>query len=301
MRILLIEDNEADIAFFERTLEKGLPEPFEITCVNSLAEGKHIFSNCDIIVCDLGLPDFVGPETVLNIYSQVPNIPLLVLSGNTDPLAFKPVIEAGAHDYLIKGMISSESLCRCIQSAIIAKNRPGGGATFTFTLPLKTADHIANKTLTPLQNGLESKIITSPNKRKTIDTSALKDKKMLIADDSQESTILYRAFLKGVQACLETVENGKAAVELYKNIRHDIVILDNQMPEMNGLDAASEIRSYEESEKLKPAIIILLTGDAQTNIRIRAEECKIDLFLSKPIGRADFLEAIIGKLLSKKQ
>lgn len=501
LQILLLEDNEADVMMFERMLDKGFSEPFEIIHAKTFMEGQQYFSSCDIIVSDLGLPDSKGAEAVLKIYSLVPQTPLLVLSGNQDFKIFRQVIESGAHDYLIKGVISSEALCRCILSAIIrkktelkliqasenksryvaqmsheirtplnvllgflellisenknhdldqymslmdrtgntikellddildlskieagkleldeaafdlhlllitaldifktkaiskgvelklnlqtnvprfvvgdshklrqvifnllsnaikftskgtvmfsiksdektdtinfevedsgrginpllldklftpyeqggvattqefggtglglaisknlvllmkgqisAKNRNEGGAIFSFHLPFK---QVINDNY-----GANSPIDTY----KGLSNIALTGKRILIADDSEDSLLLYRAFLKKSECLLDTTGNGKSAVELYKKNHYDIVILDYQMPVMNGLDTIAEIRKYEREQKLKSANLILLTGDSSSDVQDKFKYSEASHFLMKPIKWNSFISAIL--------
>ena len=85
LQILYIEDDPDDVVFFHRSLRKHFVEPYEIISAQSLAEAIPLLPQCDVVICDLSLPDSSGDETVLSIYSRIPHIPLIVLSGSRDP------------------------------------------------------------------------------------------------------------------------------------------------------------------------------------------------------------------------
>jgi len=86
----------------------------------TLTQGLQALSKDDfnILLLDLTLPDSIGFETFVKVYTQYPKIPIIVLTGtNDEELAIKSV-RTGAQDYLIKGQIDSSLLSRSISYAI---------------------------------------------------------------------------------------------------------------------------------------------------------------------------------------
>ena len=121
MKILLLEDNDADADLFKNAIQKAANEPIEITQFATLDDAFPHINLFDIIVVDLSSSDSVGFSTVKKIYEVYPFIPMIVLSGYYNHESFIEAVSNGAHDYLIKGVVPPESLYRCIQSAIIRK------------------------------------------------------------------------------------------------------------------------------------------------------------------------------------
>ncbi|GAA6059846.1 hypothetical protein JCM10212_003758 [Sporobolomyces blumeae] len=113
----------------------------------------------------------------------------------------------------------------------------------------------AKNGVSPLQDGF---IPTTPSKR------LAERVRVLIADDNAIGrSILSKLFLgKGVE--FGQAENGREAVEMYKaaNPRYNLILADFQMPFLNGVEVAQEIRRYEQLENLPRSRIILLTGFA---------------------------------------
>ena len=88
IKVLLIEDDPDDVFLIQEMIESacGLLHYFEMAHVNRLSGGLDYIreQQVDVILSDLGLPDSHGLETVLTLQEQVPNLPLVVLTGLTD-------------------------------------------------------------------------------------------------------------------------------------------------------------------------------------------------------------------------
>jgi len=120
IEILLIEDDEADVELIHEYLSEAANWHVTIYPVNRLATGiEHLQKRTfDIVLLDLSLPDSCGLDTFLRLRQQFPQVPIVILSGNTDQtLAFKAV-QAGAQDYLLKGEVDTQNLTRAIRYAI---------------------------------------------------------------------------------------------------------------------------------------------------------------------------------------
>ncbi len=84
--------------------------------------------------------------------------------------------------------------------------------------------------------------------------------------------------------------NGREAVEMFDMLPYDLILMDCQMPEMNGYEAAQEIRRREVSDlRVK---IIAMTAEAITGCRERCLEAGMDDFIAKPVKKEQLLEAI---------
>jgi len=121
LNLLLIEDNPGDVRILREVL-RDLPEIklYNVICLSDAIE--YLSKNkTDLVLLDLGLPDSQGLDTVRKISSQIPMVPVIVLTGlNDDTLALQ-AIKVGAQDYLIKGKIDPELLQRSIHYSIERK------------------------------------------------------------------------------------------------------------------------------------------------------------------------------------
>jgi PAS domain S-box-containing protein len=129
-------------------------------------------------------------------------------------------------------------------------------------------------------------------KSATEETPTLKNLNILVAEDVKLNQLLIRILLEDFGVDVDIVDNGKIAIEKLKTTHYDIILMDLQMPEMNGFEATAYIRN-----QLKSKIpIIALTADVTT---VDVEKCKavgMNDYISKPIDEKLLYEKIIKYL-----
>ena len=116
--------------------------------------------------------------------------------------------------------------------------------------------------------------------------------RILIAEDSEYNIVLIRAYLKNSGFELDVAENGKIAVEKVIAAPPDLVLMDLQMPVMDGLEATRAIRHWEVATGARPTPILALTAHAAGEGVGLSLEAGCNEHLTKPIKRATLLEAI---------
>ncbi|MFA6232930.1 MAG: PAS domain S-box protein [Bacteroidota bacterium] len=124
VHILLVEDDPDQVAFLKLTLRIELNSPYSLTHAASLAEAKGIIGDGlqpDIVLLDLHLPDSEGIDTPREMLALVPDIPIIIYSGNTDVEVAIEAVRLGAQDYLLKGEAREPLLSRSIRYAIERK------------------------------------------------------------------------------------------------------------------------------------------------------------------------------------
>ncbi|HPF92318.1 MAG TPA: ATP-binding protein [Tenuifilaceae bacterium] len=171
------------------------------------------------------------------------------------------------------GLAISRKLIQLMGGQIWVESELGKGATFFFSLPLI----IPSKSETILEN-LSTKNAPSNFNAKTI----------LIAEDEDTNFLFLQEVLSPTNVAILRAHNGIEAIELVKNndsIR--LVLMDIQMPRMNGYQATQEIK------KLKPSLpVIAQTAYAMAEDRAKGERAGCDYYLSKPIKPNDLLETL---------
>jgi CheY-like chemotaxis protein len=123
--------------------------------------------------------------------------------------------------------------------------------------------------------------------------------RILLAEDSQYNVLLIKAYLQNSGFELDVVENGKIAVERVVSGRFDLVLMDLQMPVMDGLEATRAIRHWEANADARPVPILALTAHAVGEGVGRSLEAGCTEHLTKPIKKATLLEAIARNLGGK--
>ncbi len=116
--------------------------------------------------------------------------------------------------------------------------------------------------------------------------------RILLAEDARDNRILIRAYLKNSRARIDEAENGLIAVEKAHAEKYDLILMDVQMPVMDGLEAIRLIRQRERQDGSAPVPIIALTASALESDVRRSLDAGAELHVSKPVKKATLLAAI---------
>jgi CheY-like chemotaxis protein len=115
---------------------------------------------------------------------------------------------------------------------------------------------------------------------------------VLLVEDSDADQILTAAFLKPVRCAIDIARNGQVGVEFFRSGGYDLVLMDFEMPVMDGLDAVREMRRIEADAGARATPVLGLTAHTIANVAMKAREAGFTELLSKPIRREILLEAI---------
>ena len=117
-------------------------------------------------------------------------------------------------------------------------------------------------------------------------------RRILLAEDSEDNRLLIGAFLRSTPHKLDAAENGRVVVEMFKARRYDLVLVDLNMPVLDGYKAVAAMRAWEREQKVSPTPMVALTGRAMMEDRVRSMEAGCNGYLTKPIQSAVLMETI---------
>ncbi len=172
------------------------------------------------------------------------------------------------------GLAISRELVELMGGKLDCEATPDEGARFWFDLPLPSAHSIE-----PIAERAPGELLAFPAR-------------VLLADDHPANRKVIEIMLGGVDTELATVEDGQAAVAAFADGGFDLVLMDMQMPVMDGLSATAAIRAMEATERRARTPIIMLTANALPEHVEAARAAGADGHLSKPITLEALFEGV---------
>ncbi|MBI5187053.1 MAG: response regulator [Nitrospinae bacterium] len=127
----------------------------------------------------------------------------------------------------------------------------------------------------------------------SIDPGKFPPLKILLVDDAEENRMVVHAYLKGAPWGLDVAENGAMAVEKFKANKYDLVLMDMQMPVMDGYAATREIRKWEHETNAGETPVIALTAYALREESEKSRRAGCNSHITKPVKKALLLETIL--------
>lgn len=263
-KIMVIDDNENNREILEDNFRH-----WGIECV-SYENGYEAFEyleknkDCEAVIVDFQMPVINGLDTVKLIKQRIKN--------------YNPSVI----------MLNSSS-----DNAVFQEKAKKYGVKFNLVKPVKSNE------LFYYLNNIDNTEITDDSretgfKNKNIFDSNLK---ILIAEDVDINMQLIKAILSEMFLKVDVLEavNGKEAYEKYVSKSPDLILMDVQMPEMNGLDATVKIRKFEEGSDKHVPIVALTAGAVKGELE-KCVKSGMDDFLTKPINQ-DQLHKLLQKYM----
>ncbi|MEO5364762.1 MAG: ATP-binding protein [Magnetococcus sp. WYHC-3] len=179
------------------------------------------------------------------------------------------------------GLALSRKLVACMGGQIHLDSVPGQGSRFWFTLDLPGEHREPPPQSPPVAVAL------CPPQGQTPRVLNI-----LLVDDSEDNRLLVQAFLRRTPHRLVPAVNGQEALERFCSGNFDLVLMDIQMPVMDGCEATRRIRQWEQEQGRVPTPIVALTAHAMSAEAAGILAAGCDRHLSKPVGREGMLALV---------
>lgn len=167
------------------------------------------------------------------------------------------------------GLMICRQLVELMGGAISVVSQYGEGSTFTYTTNLLPAIH---REASAMSIGTNQSVLGEPGM----------PKRVLVVDDNEINQVVVCKFLQKLGCQVEVARTGCEAVEAVSRTTYDIVLMDCEMPEMNGYEATREIRRREEGA-VNHLPIIALTGHASDEDAQKCHQAGMDKVVTKPL------------------
>ena len=166
-----------------------------------------------------------------------------------------------------------------------ADNRPGGGSRFWFRLLRAPAGSPAPAEAPTPAPPVSLSIPPAPAPAPNPSRAPSRPLRILVADDNETILELAAELLRSRGHSVTPVSDGAAALDAFKKNKFDVIILDQEMPRLNGLETARAIREKEKAAGAPRSMLISLTGHTSAEDTQRIRESGFDALLPKPFER----------------
>ncbi|MGL1888944.1 MAG: response regulator [Reichenbachiella sp.] len=173
------------------------------------------------------------------------------------------------------GLAITKKLVHLFDSKIFVESEIGKGSSFYFSLILESNKHPIELSIVP----------------PATQTAELSDKRVLVVDDNKINLMMAQKFVQKWNMKCDTVLSGKEALESIFNHDYDIILMDLQMPDMDGYETSKTIRKLD-NEQISNIPIVAVSADTFENVQNKIFRAGIDDFLSKPFNPSDLLSII---------
>ena len=258
--ILVVDDNVTNRRILEELLSNWGMQPASAASVDEAMELCEVASKAgtpfDAVITDVHMPGADGFDLVDRIRadSKLTNTPVMMLTSADNPGDLERYRRLGIHRHMTKPVKQSE-LLQSIESALGVKRESSAGDA------------------EPPRPGLSNKL------------------RVLLAEDSRPNQLLAIALLKRDGHTIEVAQNGCEALEMSERGEHDVILMDVQMPQMDGLEAARRIREREQQTGVHLPIVAM-TANAMKGDRERCLDAGMDAYISKPIRVEQLFETL---------
>ncbi len=184
------------------------------------------------------------------------------------------------------GLSICSRLVAAMGGEIAVESEEGKGSTFRFSIPFPPAGHHYSDTAAVARPILESKAAASDVNVQPLD--------ILLVDDAEDNRMVIIAFLQADGHRITEAVDGAVALETFTTGKFDLVLMDIQMPVMDGFLATEKIRSWERENGRAPTPIIALTANVMGEDVAKTIKVGCDMHIPKPVSKSRLTKAIVN-------
>lgn len=236
----------------------------EVLVRNNAREGKDVKIAFSIKDCGIG----ISPVQLAKLFERFRQV---------DSSSTRKVRGTGL------GLAISKRLVELMGGEIHGESELGKGTRFTFTLPLEVGIQLSV---------LQTPEIETSSDISTSDKAKIAPKKILLVDDAEDNRTLIYALLKEQPYEIEDCDNGQEAYKLFTEKHFDLVLLDLQMPVLDGYQTVKMMREWEKKNQKERTRVYALSADTIPELVQRALAAGCDFHIPKPVRKKVLLQQL---------
>ncbi|MEA3289286.1 MAG: PAS domain-containing protein [Campylobacterota bacterium] len=171
------------------------------------------------------------------------------------------------------GLSICNELVKLLGGVLSVRSKEKQGSEFYFKIPIEISKNNTLKTKIDMKNvKLQGKI--------------------LIVEDNKANQEFMKVLLKKLGLNFEIAQNGQESISMYKENRYDLILMDENMPKMSGIEATRNILAYEHENNITHTPIVALTANALKGDKEKFLEAGMDEYLTKPVNKKALIEVL---------
>ncbi len=170
------------------------------------------------------------------------------------------------------GLTISAKLVQMLGGELKLESKPGHGSRFFFSIPVEVGEYKSYK------------------KQSAGESAQIQGRRILLVEDNKANQMFMSLILKKFGLIFDIANDGVEAVEKFRENYYDLILMDENMPNLNGIEATKQILEFEKSERRNHTPVIALTANALKGDRERFLEAGMDEYLTKPVNKEKLLE-----------
>jgi PAS domain S-box-containing protein len=277
VRALVVDDNGTTRFILRETLASWgmLADEAQSgkTCLDAMRRAQEEGTPYEVLLLDCRMPGMGGFEVAERVrhYPELGSTIIMMLNSDARSGDIASSRNLGLSGYLVKP-VKRADLLDAVKKVLGQKRLAASGGGMPAPSPLANEGDETSRALREWTGHVL---------------------KLLLVEDSVDNRLLIQSYLKKFPFEIDIAENGRAAVDKFRDGRYDLVLMDMHMPVMDGYEATREIRQWErEHNGRRPVPIIALTANALKEEIEKSLEAGCNAHLAKPVKKMDLLKEV---------